>query len=211
MIKELRKNDKYERLTIAELSRKKGTRGEKYYECKCECGAKVTVSMRHLISGHTKSCGCYLRERSIENGRKGTHHKSKTKLFRIWTGMQTRCFNPNHEQYHNYGGRGISICTEWLGKEGFEKFYNWAVSNGYAEGLTIERMDVDGNYEPTNCTWITSREQQLNRRDTVFIAYNGKTQPLKRWAEELGVLYITLYWRYKHSGWPLEKIMSKKG
>ena len=137
------------------------------WRCKCECGKEVIVQGQTLRSGRTKSCGCLSREIHKEvmtelNKSNSRHGQFGTRIYRIWCSMKSRCYNKNHKAYIDYGGRGITICAEW--KDDFEVFYNWAVKNGYSDNLTIDRIDVDGNYEPSNCRWATSSVQRRNQR-----------------------------------------------
>lgn len=112
---------------------------------------------------------------------------SKTRLYRIHRAMNDRCYKEYDKFYADYGGRGITVCDDWLGADGFLNFYNWALSSGYEEGLSIDRKDVNGNYEPTNCRWITMAEQQRNKRNNVYVEYNGEKRLLSDVAKELGV------------------------
>lgn len=145
------------------------------WECLCDCGKIKSVSSYYLTHGKTRSCGCLAHDTQIARGRAlhkiGEAHSrwkhggsvgGSSRLYRIWGGMKTRCYNPNHRAYAHYGGRGITICVEWL--HDFAAFRDWALSNGYREGLSIDRVDNDKGYSPDNCRWITQTEQNKNRR-----------------------------------------------
>jgi len=136
-------------LTAVELVGK-NTSGRTLWKCKCDCGNEKIILQGALHQGLAKSCGCM------------RHHLRNTRLYTIWSHMQQRCENKNHNRYKYYGARGICICDEW--RSNFVAFYNWAQSNGYADNLTIDRVNVDGNYEPSNCRWIPASEQSRNRR-----------------------------------------------
>lgn len=136
--------------------------------CQCDCGNTVEVISDSLRSGNTRSCGCLHDECAVEKIRgvkcKPKHGLSHHRLFGILNGMKTRCYNENNKDFKDYGGRGIKICDDWLSD--FKNFYDWAISNGYQDDLTIDRIDVNGNYEPSNCKWSTRAEQSRNQRRT---------------------------------------------
>ena len=134
------------------------------------------------------------------------HGMAESRLYRIWLGMRTRCYNPKQCHYEDYGGRGIAVCDEW--KNDSKSFIDWALANGYTDSLTLDRIDVNGNYCPENCRWITMKEQHNNRRDTITVTYNGRTQTLSQWAEETGIYYHKLLMRYKR-GWEAERLLTK--
>lgn len=119
--------------------------------------------------------------------------------------MNARCSKIDHPYYNRYGGRGISVCEEW--KNDFISFQNWAIATGYTENLTIDRIDFNGNYNPTNCRWATQKEQQNNKSNNKFITYNGKTQTIAEWADEFGINKSTLHARLKYQNWSIEKAL----
>ena len=142
------KGRRFGQLTVIEEGTKTGK--ETMWVCVCDCGNKVTVNGNSLRQGKTVSCGCHRKTLLV------THGLYQTRLHRIWRGMKQRCSNPNKQHYDRYGGRGIKVCDEW--ENDFQAFYNWAMSNGYRDDLTIDRIDNDGDYEPSNCQWITQAE-----------------------------------------------------
>lgn len=138
------------------------------WECRCDCGNKALVSSHRLRSGRTKSCGCkkskFTSDRTAGAKNYGYKHNLRnTKLYAIWATMKQRCFNKMYKDYKYYGGRGITICDEW--KDDVKAFYDWSMVNGYAEGLTIDRIDNDGDYSPDNCRWTTMKVQRENQRN----------------------------------------------
>lgn len=128
----------------------------------------------------------------------------KSRLYKIWEDMKSRCLNKNNKRYHSYRGRGISLCEQWYS---FPNFNNWALSNGYLDELTIDRENVNGNYEPDNCRWATQKEQANNRTTNVFITYNGETKTVMQWSESLGFGYHVLKNRLKRK-WSVERELS---
>ena len=158
--------------------------GRMLWLCQCDCGNKVKVS-GGALKRTTKSCGCYRRD--YMSKRQKIHGKRNTRIYNIWTQMKKRCYNKNFTYYKDYGGRGIEVCEEW--KNNFQAFDKWAMQNGYRDDLMIDRIDNDGNYEPSNCRWVDTYEQSNNKRSNVNITYMGKTQTLAQWCRELGLDY----------------------
>ncbi len=176
--------------------------------CKCECGNTKKVLASHLISGHTKSCGCLQKQSFKFAIHKPKHNMIHTRLYKIWNGMKNRT-NKNSSlvktEYKNYSGRDITICDEWA--KDFVAFYNWAMSNGYQDNLTIDRIDVNGNYEPSNCRWVTMKEQQNNKRNNTVIEYNGEKNTISQWTKKLGYSKGLLTNRLIR-GWSIERALN---
>ena len=175
---------KFGRLTVKEKDTKK-SKGRNYWICECDCGNIKSIRTDALTCGHTKSCGCLNKETQF----KPIHGMKNTRLYNVWGGMKNRCRNKNSSDYVDYGGRGISYCKEW---EDFIPFYNWAIENGYEEGLSIDRVDNNGNYEPSNCRWATTKQQANNRRTNVITEYKGQKFTLKELSEKLDISYYTV-------------------
>lgn len=184
------------RLKVLSFSRevKSGKRYRKYWICKCDCGNEKEIRTDSLTSGFVKSCGCLKEEQNKINLIKNHSHKQSGKrLYHIWQGIKNRCLDVNNHRYSRYGGRGISICEEWLVPD---NFFNWAFENGYEEHLTIDRIDNDRNYEPSNCRWTTAKEQNRNRSTNIKIEYEGKEITLVELSEITGISYGCLNARY---------------
>jgi hypothetical protein len=172
--------------------------------CKCDCGNEIYVRSTMLNSRHTRSCGCYAKECVKTNSR--THGLCNTRLFRIWCLMRRRCNRPGNSNYRYYGGRGVRVCNEW--NEGFLPFYNWAISNGYEDSLSIDRIDNDGNYEPSNCRWATISEQRNNMSSNKRHDVNGRSYTERQLSREYCIGYYALRYRLK-AGWSLEDALSR--
>lgn len=173
------------------------------WECQCECGKSTIVESYSLRRGATKSCGCLLQE-YLHSPKKGgaTHGKTNTRLYHVWRGMKQRCLDPNHKNYHRYGGRGITICDEWM--DDFPAFEKWAIDNGYDAmaprgHCTLDRIDNDGNYEPDNCRWATAQVQYYNR---------DRGNPLTDIARAHDLTYDAVHQRMK-KGQTLEEALQK--
>lgn len=169
---------KFDRLTIVEVSGR-DKHNHRLFKCKCDCGNIIFCTLQRLTTGNTKSCGCLRRETNYVHGGR------ETRLFHIYSGMRGRCLNPHRREYKDYGGRGIKICDEWT--VGFLPFKIWALQNGYLDNLSIDRIDVNGNYEPSNCKWSTSKEQSSNKRNTTRITIHGEEKTLKEWMNISGL------------------------
>ena len=173
----------------------KNSKNESIWKCQCDCGNTTEVLMGKLVHRRTKSCGCYRRDFKKYDAK--YNEIIYRRLYCIWGKMRQRCLKPYCKAYKDYGGRGITICKEW---ENFNNFRDWALSNGYRDDLTIDRIDNDGNYEPSNCRWATMLQQQNNKRNNRLLTYNGITMTFSDWARELGIENSTLYKRLeRHS------------
>lgn len=181
------------------------------WRCKCDCGNIKDISATHLKKGDCQSCGCFHQERLVEAGRLNgtTHGLSRTRIYRLFQNMKNRCNDKNAASYQRYGGRGISVCKEWNEAGGFERFYSWSLENGYQEGLTLDRIDVNGDYSPDNCRWTDWETQYNNTTKSIKLTYNGKTQTAAQWARELGLDRHTIYDRIK-KGYPIEYILGPR-
>lgn len=166
------------------------------WECKCDCGNVVRVAGCSLKSGNTKSCGC--RRNKFVSELNKSHGQSNTRLYHIWTGIKSRCYDVNVKIFKHYGARGITMCGEW--KNDFLAFMDWALKNGYSENLSIDRIDVNGNYEPSNCRWVCQKQQCRNTRVNRNITCDGETHTLIEWSEISGVKRETIA-RRLNKGW----------
>lgn len=205
---------KFNRLTIEEFVKEekrpyKNAGGyDYYYKCKCDCENYIITTLKELRREHKKSCGCLKSENSknmimkfciTKNGETVGKYK---RLYHIWNGMKERCYNQNCKEYKYYGKNGISICEDW---KDYESFKIWSLDNGYNDLLTIDRIDVNGNYEPSNCRWVTMKEQCNNKSTNKYIEYQGKTQTLAQWCEELDLNYDRVLARLNRCNWTVEQ------
>ena len=197
---------RFGRLTVIGDSGKRSKGGKVLHECLCDCGKHVRVEGSNLTCGITQSCGCLQRERArTANTTHGYASRGeKTRTYKAWRSMKGRCLNPKIKDYHNYGGRGIVICKRWM------KFENFLEDMGEVpKGLTLERMNNEGNYEPSNCKWATRKEQTRNTRQNRFIKFDGKSHILTDWAKIIGIERSTLAARIK-KGWSIEESLTIK-
>lgn len=199
MSKSFRKDltgQRFGRLTVLEFVPTEGRIS--YWKCKCDCGNETVVQAMSLKSGNTRSCGCLCKEINCKRttNRNTTHGKSHTRLYNIWKLMKSRCLKKTNKRYKDYGGRGITVCDKW--QNNFQAFYDWAMSNGYDDSLTIDRIDNNGNYEPLNCRWADTKTQVRNSRHNIMVKYNGEKICLTEAAEKSGINHNTLIDRYRH-------------
>lgn len=185
---------RYNKLVVLEDGFKKDN--DIWCKVLCDCGNIKFIRKSSIKNNNSRSCGCI---HSIElSDRNKKHLLSKTKIYKIYHAMKKRCYDKNDNEYKNYGERGISICNEWLND--FMIFYNWSIQNGYTEGLSIDRIDVNGNYNPNNCRWIEKSIQQLNKRNSIRFLINGDYKNLCIICKEYNIKYSIVYKHLKKYG-----------
>ena len=170
-----------------------GSKPKTMWRCLCDCGKETVVWGSSLTQGTTVSCGCKKRKHGYAN---------KERLYDTWKNMRHRCNDPKNKRWAQYGGRGIKVCQDW---NDYAVFREWAMNNGYADDLTIDRIDVDKGYSPDNCRWVGAKIQANNMTRNRFITFRGKTMTLSQWAEELGLSYGVINHRIQR-GWDMDRI-----
>ncbi len=190
------------------IRRAESRSGKTVWFCRCACGTERIVVGSDLVANKSKSCGCWRREASSKRAKviNRTHGDTGKRLHVIWLGLSRRCYNLNDPNYRLYGGRGIKVCDEW--RDCYVVFREWALANGYSDNLTLDRIDVNGNYEPANCRWVTMKVQQNNRRNNHVITWNGQKHNISEWAEILQVDGGTIASRLQR-GWSVEDALCK--
>ena len=171
--------------------------GSATWFCECLCGRFKVISVKSLKSGDVRSCGCLSveRERVIKNRR----------LISIWKNMKSRCNYVNKKCYKYYGERGVHVCEEWLS---YNNFSHWAIESGYQDDLTLDRKDGNGNYEPSNCRWVTRQEQSNNTKTNRILQYNGKSMSIAGWARETGIKEKTIWARIFRLHWDEKRTLT---
>ncbi len=172
------------------------------WECKCDCGKTTFVTSHDLSSGHTKSCGC------LSDLNRLYKTEDEERLANVFTGMKRRCYKTTDHAFKHYGGRGIAICDEWLLDK--RKFIDWALTHGYQKGLSIDRIDVNGNYCPENCRWTDSKTQCNNKRNSVKIDVDGDIKTITEWAEYLNINKWKAYYLYVQNGCEFIRMLVRK-
>ena len=209
--KEIKVGEKYGRWNVIYKAKDHISPSGKYrsmWHCKCDCGNEADVRADRLLDGTSQSCGCLKIEKVKKRFTK--HGLYNTRIYQEYHDMIQRCYNPNCGEYHNYGGRSIIVCDEWLDKDnGFMNFYNWAMSHGYRDDLTIDRINVNGNYEPNNCRWAPNIVQSNNTRRNNNIEYDGNIFSLMNWSRALGQNDSKLYTRLCNN-WPIHEVLRGK-
>lgn len=193
----------YGDLTVLGWFGERDSDNKKLFKCQCECGNIAYARKTHLIHGKRVSCGC--RKKKCPPCR--THGMSHTRLYGIWNNMKMRCNSDRYRESKNYYCRGIRVCDEWNGSDGFASFSQWALSHGYRDDLTIDRIDNDKGYSPENCRWADIIQQSRNRRTNHILTLNGESHTVIEWSEITGIKYKTLMSRVK-KGLPDEVILT---
>ena len=178
------------------LDKGKGKKPVVKWDCLCKCGKVVAVKSDSLLTGHTKSCGC----RKIKHG-----YSHKERLYTTWCNMRRRCSDPTNKRWEQYGGKGVTVCSEW---SEYLPFRKWAMKNGYTDFLSIDRINNDGNYEPSNCRWVDSKVQTNNCSRNRIIEYKGKNFTMSELSEHIGLSYSALQHRIDR-GWSMDRIVSQ--
>ena len=179
--------------------------GDSAWLCKCDCGRIQNVAGYSLRKGKSKSCRTCWTELYVEGPNKTHGLAHKTPLYNVWNSMKSRCYRQSDKRYQNYGARGVKVCDEW--RDDFKTFYDWAIAHGYKKGLSIDRIDNNGDYCPENCRWATDLEQANNTTRNVYIEYRGKNQTVAQWAREMGLNLTTLENRL-YAGWDIERALT---
>lgn len=191
---------RFGRLLVLGLSHRKQFKKNNviYWECVCDCGTVKKITRSGLVSRDYVSCGCYNKEKQTKHGMEGT------RFYKTWRGMIERCNNKKRDSYNNYGGRGITVCNRWLD---FKNFYDDMYSN-YNDGLQIDRIDTNGDYDVNNCRWVTPKENSNNRTNNRYIEIDGVTKTLRQWCDEYNSNYFNV-WALINRGWEPKKALKK--
>jgi len=180
-----------------------------YWNCTCDCGKDAAVFGGSLTSGKSKSCGCLRDEETAKRNFKhgvttGCHRAQPPRTYNCWRNMKARCSNPNNHKWPDYGGRGVAVCEKWQTFAGF-----FEDMGECPPGHSIDRINVNGDYEPANCRWANNVEQANNQRDNTLLTHNGKTQTLAKWSREVGISHTTILQRINRGGWSVERALSE--
>lgn len=190
---------KINKLTIHSISKE-----SRKVVTECECGNIKDILLYDIIRGHSVSCGCLTKAKVIN--RNTIHSLSNTHLYIVWKNIKKRCLNKKDNQYPDYGGRGITICTEWIND--FKNFYDWCMNNGYEEGLYIDRKNNNGNYEPGNCRFVDSITNNNNKRSNVFLEFKGEKKTIAEWSRITGISGRNIHKRIFNRGWSVERALT---
>lgn len=195
---------RFGRLVVIGIGERKA--GRIAWECKCDCGNTKNITGQSLKAGLARSCGCLRKEIARKKATK--HLLCGTRLYYAYDNMKRRCYDKKSDHYKWYGAEGKGLCPEWSGKDGFQRFADWSLANGYTDELTIDRIDNTKGYSPDNCRWVTPKENCRNKRNNHFITYQGETKTIAEWAEVFGMPDSTLRQRIK-AGWSVDDAVTK--
>ena len=197
---------RFGRLTVVDFEHSETPNRGWWWVCKCDCGNIKVLRPTDVKLGKTRSCGCLHDEVCTKKATKFNHSvRDHKRLYSIYNWIKRRCYRAEEPRYKDYGGRGIRMTDEWLDpSDGFDRFVEWSMANGYTEEMTIDRIDVNGHYEPTNCRWVSLVEQALNKRDTLWVEYKGEKIPLLTLCDRLGVNYDMVHNRIYALNWSVE-------
>lgn len=200
---------KYGKLTVVERAGKDDKK-DSLWLCKCDCGNTKIVKQNYLMGGHTRSCGCLRKDaakiQKHYSGKYERHGMSKTRIYHIYYTIKSRCLVKSNKAYKDYGAKGIGLCKEW--EDSFLAFALWSFANGYAENLTLDRIDNSKGYSLSNCRWTTAKQQANNTTSNINITINGEQRTLAEWCDYYGLNYFTIYSRKKKHGWEEENLFS---
>lgn len=180
--------------------------GNSQWVCQCNCDAKTIQVILGYRLRNQSSVRCQLCANKLNSEYHTKHGGKGTRLYSIWKGIKSRCNNPNNQAYEYYGAKGVRVCDEW--KESFETFKNWSVQNGYSDNLTIDRIDTNGNYEPSNCRWVSMEDQNKNKTSNVILTYNNESHTLSEWSQITGIHRKTIKSRIDRNGWSIERALT---
>ncbi|TVY09882.1 hypothetical protein [Paenibacillus cremeus] len=183
--------------------------GRAMWLCECSCDSKTQkpLSSSVLKTGDSTSCGCFQKELASNVNRKYDIRLQSKRIYTIWNDMNRRCFNENCREFKWYGEKGITVCDDWSDENnGFPNFFKWSMENGYSENLTIDRIESDGNYEPSNCRWATKIVQANNKNNTIYVKINNVTKTVGEWSQESGIASGVIRSRLR-SGWQNEDLL----
>lgn len=202
---------KFGRLTAIERTGDKTIHGY-LWRCSCDCGGDAVVVLSRLITGHTRSCGCLVKEQAkmakrVTHGHTRMSNRASASEYHIWSTMKQRCLNPASASYSRYGGRGITVCPEWAGDNGYANFFA-DMGKRPSDKHSLDRIDTNGNYEPSNCRWATSEEQNNNRSGVRSIEWNGQTMTSAAWSRRVGISAMTIRSRLD-KGWSVERALTE--
>jgi len=196
-------NQRFGRLVVIKRAPNKGKKVAWY--CQCDCGKTTIATTTNLCQHLMFSCGCLKMEKLLQRSTK--HNLSRTKIYDVWIAIRKRCYSPANISYKNYGGRGITICEDW--KNNFSSFYEWSMKNGYKEGLSIDRIDNNGNYCPENCRWTDKLTQANNTRTNHFITFCNQTKTIAEWARHFNLPYSNILAKLQKNNYDAEKAFAK--